>query len=174
MVNSRLCEAARPQFQNSKLSFFKKLRLKMQNQPKTRLQHLSQTLPRFRDPAKIFQDPHFSRNHSIHLELWVRFAHFILFFWNINSQFSSSRLKSSTNWSVCWKIICYSRSKLSDIPYPRLSCLKTILLTVAHAYLLYRHECFTGKYTTCKIHKNYIQDASGLFSIISHVSLSMM
>ena len=39
--------------------------------------------------------------------------------------------------------------------------------------LLYRHECFTGKYTTRKIHKNYIRDPSGLFSIISHVSLSI-
>ena len=39
--------------------------------------------------------------------------------------------------------------------------------------LLYRHECFAGKYTTRKIHKNYIRDPSGLFSIISHVSLSM-
>ena len=37
-------------------------------------------------------------------------------------------------------------------------------------YLLYRHECFTGKYTTRKIHKNYIRDPSGLFSIISHVA----
>ena len=41
-------------------------------------------------------------------------------------------------------------------------------------YLLYRHECFTGKYTTLKIHKNYIRDPSGLFSIISQVSLSMI
>ena len=40
-------------------------------------------------------------------------------------------------------------------------------------YLLYRHECFTGKYTTREIHKNYIWDSSGLFSIISHVSLSV-
>ena len=40
--------------------------------------------------------------------------------------------------------------------------------------LLYRRECLTGKYTTRKIHKNYIRDPSGLFSIISHVSLSMM
>ena len=40
-------------------------------------------------------------------------------------------------------------------------------------FLLYRHECFTGKYTTRKIHKNYIRDPSGLFSIISQVSLSM-
>ena len=39
--------------------------------------------------------------------------------------------------------------------------------------LLYRHECFTGKYTTRKIYKNYTRDPSGLFSIISHVSLSM-
>ena len=36
--------------------------------------------------------------------------------------------------------------------------------------LLYRHECFTGKYTTHKIHKNYIRDPSGVFSMISHVS----
>ena len=40
--------------------------------------------------------------------------------------------------------------------------------------LLYRHECFTGKYTTRKINKNYIPDQSGTFSIISHVSLLMM
>ena len=39
--------------------------------------------------------------------------------------------------------------------------------------LLYRHTCFTRKYTTRKIHKNYIRDPSGLFSVISHVSLSM-
>ena len=36
--------------------------------------------------------------------------------------------------------------------------------------LLYRHECFTGKYTTHKIHKNYIRDPNGVFSMISHVS----
>ena len=41
-------------------------------------------------------------------------------------------------------------------------------------YLLYRHGCFTEKYTTRKIHKNYIRDPSGLFSIISLVSLSMI
>ena len=37
-----------------------------------------------------------------------------------------------------------------------------------YTYLLYRHKCFTGKYTTRKIHKNYIRDTSGWFSIISH------
>ena len=42
-----------------------------------------------------------------------------------------------------------------------------------YIFLLYRHECFTGKYTTRKIHKNYIRDPSGLFFIISLVSLSM-
>ena len=31
---------------------------------KTRLRDLSKTLARFRDPAKIFQDPRFSRCHS--------------------------------------------------------------------------------------------------------------
>ena len=39
--------------------------------------------------------------------------------------------------------------------------------------LLYRQECFTEKYTTRKIQKNYIRDPNRLFSIISHVSLSM-
>ena len=47
-------------------------------------------------------------------------------------------------------------------------------MRVGYEMLLYRHECFTGKYTTRKIHKNYIRDPSGLFSIISHVSLSMI
>ena len=47
------------------------------------------------------------------------------------------------------------------------------ILHVGYHILLYRHACFTGKYTTCKIHKNYIWDPSGLFSIILHVSLLM-
>ena len=34
------------------------------NHAKTRLRDLSKTLPRFRDPAKIFRDPCFSRYHS--------------------------------------------------------------------------------------------------------------
>ena len=45
------------------------------------------------------------------------------------------------------------------------------LMTLYYSLLLYRHECFTGKYTTRKIHKNYIRDPRGLFSIISHVSV---
>ena len=49
-----------------------------------------------------------------------------------------------------------------------------IYLYINYFNLLYRHESFTGKYTTRKIHKNYIQDPSGLLSIISHVSLLMM
>ena len=53
-----------------------------------------------------------------------------------------------------------------------------LLFTFSHRFvfywfLLYRHKCFTGKYTTRKIHKRYIRDPSGLFSIISQVSLSM-
>ena len=44
---------------------------------------------------------------------------------------------------------------------------------LAEIALLYRHECLTGKYITRKIHKNYIRAPSGLFSIISHVSLSI-
>ena len=34
------------------------------NHTKTRLRDLSKTLPRFRDPAKIFRNPRFSRYHS--------------------------------------------------------------------------------------------------------------
>ena len=41
---------------------------------------------------------------------------------------------------------------------------------IKYGFLSYRHECFTGKYTTRRIHKNYIRDPSGLFSIISNVS----
>ena len=48
-----------------------------------------------------------------------------------------------------------------------------ILPSDIYGVLLYRHERFAGKYTTRKIHNNYIRDPSGLFSIISHVSLSM-
>ena len=53
------------------------------------------------------------------------------------------------------------------------SLLTQIQVSCKYCNLLYRHECFTGKYTIRKIHKNYIRDPSGLFSIISHVSLSM-
>ena len=34
------------------------------NHAKTRLRDLPKTFPRFRDPAKIFRDPRFSRYHS--------------------------------------------------------------------------------------------------------------
>ena len=34
------------------------------NHAKTRLRDLSKTLPRFRDPVKIFRDPRFLRYHS--------------------------------------------------------------------------------------------------------------
>ena len=40
------------------------------NHEKTRLRDLSKTLPRFRDPAKIFRDPRFSRYHSAPLILF--------------------------------------------------------------------------------------------------------
>ena len=46
-----------------------------------------------------------------------------------------------------------------------MSSLSHALFTII---LLYRHESFTGKYTTRKIHKNYIRDPSGLFLVISH------
>ena len=42
------------------------------NHEKTRLRDLSKTLPRFRDPAKIFRDPRFSRYHSAPLDWCVK------------------------------------------------------------------------------------------------------
>ena len=50
---------------------------------------------------------------------------------------------------------------------------RAVFTSVTYYILLYRYECFTGKHTTRKIHKNYIRDPSALLSIISHVSLSM-
>ena len=41
-------------------------------------------------------------------------------------------------------------------------------------YLLYRHECFTGKSTTRKIYTNHIRNWSGVFSISSLVRISML
>ena len=37
--------------------------------------------------------------------------------------------------------------------------------------LLYRHECFTGKYTTRKIHKNYIWDLNLTREFINDIIL---
>ena len=61
------------------------------NHAKTRLRDLSKTLPRFRDPAKIFRDPRFSRYHSPPLFCARVFPRFCLF------EDSSKRLKLSKN-----------------------------------------------------------------------------
>ena len=45
---------------------------------------------------------------------------------------------------------------------------------VLKAFLLYRHECFTGKYTTRKIHTKLIRESSSVFSISSLVRISMI
>ena len=45
---------------------------------------------------------------------------------------------------------------------------------VLKAFLLYRHECFTGKYTTRKIHTKLIQESSSVFSISSVVRILMI
>ena len=50
---------------------------------------------------------------------------------------------------------------------------RALIIFFYYNILLYRQECFSGKYTTREINENYIRDPSGLFSIISHVSLSM-
>lgn len=43
------------------------------------------------------------------------------------------------------------------------------LVTLSYLILLY----FTGKYTSRRIYESYIRDLSGLFSLISHVCLSL-
>ena len=43
-------------------------------------------------------------------------------------------------------------------------------MVIFNSNLLYRHECFTGKYATRKIHTN----SSGIFSISSLVRVSMI
>ena len=44
-----------------------------------------------------------------------KFAVLHQFFVCVNSQFPQSRLKSSTTWLISWKMILYSRPKLSDL-----------------------------------------------------------
>ena len=65
MVNSRLCETARAMFQNSRPRLQKNQDSETQNHSKTSLR--DSPCIRFRDPAKVFRDPRFSRNHSIPL-----------------------------------------------------------------------------------------------------------
>ena len=45
---------------------------------------------------------------------------------------------------------------------------------VLKAFLLYTHECFTGKYTTRKIHTKLIRESSSVFFIASLVRISMI
>ena len=71
-------------------------------------------------------------------------------------------------------IVCTQATRLYDCKsYILNSIYKLVTENDFFSCLLYRHECFTRKYATRKIHKNYIRDPSGLFSRISHVSLSM-
>ena len=67
----------------------------------------------------------------------------------------------------------YSLVDVALVTHSNDSIIIIIIIIIIYCFLLYRHKCFTVKYTTRKIHKNYIRDPSGLFSIISHVSLSM-
>ena len=78
-------------------------------------------------------------------------------------------LRRGENWGTRRKTLGTSAFVLANTKADVASHVHCSIICV----LLYRHECFTGKYTTRKIHKNYIRDPSGLFSIILHVSLSM-
>ena len=68
MVKSETRRDAETRVRNPSLRLFgKKFRDSKKvktNHAKTRLRDLSKTLPRFRDPVKIFRDPRFSRYHS--------------------------------------------------------------------------------------------------------------
>ena len=68
-------------------------------------------------------------------------------------------------YNLC-NLIKLEKKTLADV----LSILKDFVRTINYMFLLYRHKRFTGKYTTSKIHS---RDPNGLFSIISHMSLSM-
>ena len=93
---------------------------------------------------------------------------------------SSSALRNDYvqywNWMVLFLVLTICKPK-ALIWQPKIKTITPLTLPEwwirLIIVLLYRHECFTGKYTTHKIHKNYIRDPSGLFSIISHVSLSI-
>ena len=69
-------------------------------------------------------------------------------------------------------VVSIERNVWQDI-FPHNRKDRAVFTSVTYYILLYRYECFNGKYTTRKSHKNYIRNPSGLFSIISHVSLSM-
>ena len=78
MVKSETCWHAEILVRNPSLRLFgkkfqdsKKVKT---NYAKTRLRHLSKTLLRFRDPAKIFRDPRFSRYHLQPLVFKIRFV----------------------------------------------------------------------------------------------------
>ena len=68
MVKSETCRDAKILVRNPSLRLFgEKFRDSKKvetNHEKMRLRDLSKTFPRFRDPAKIFRDSHFSRYHS--------------------------------------------------------------------------------------------------------------
>ena len=69
-------------------------------------------------------------------------------------------------------VVSIERNVWQDI-FPHNRKDRAVFTSVTYYILLYRHECFNGKYTTRKSHKNYIRNPSGLFSIISHVNISM-
>ena len=87
----------------------------------------------------------------------------------LTNNYSISKTPSNAEFVLNY-ITCFS---CSEQKWGCFSFLSSSFLFI-YFFLLYRHECFTGKYTTRKIHKNYIWDPSGLFSIISHVSLSIV
>ena len=65
-----------PRLFGEKFRYSKKVKT---NHEKTRLRDLSKTFPRFRDRAKIFRDPRFSRYHSPPLCLAGRDAQEVLY-----------------------------------------------------------------------------------------------
>ena len=80
-------------------------------------------------------------------------------------------LRQSVDPEAMDKSRVYSLVDVALVTHSNDSIIIIIIIIIIYCFLLYRHKCFTVKYTTRKIHKNYIRDPSGLFSINSHVSL---
>ena len=76
-----------------------------------------------------------------------------------NSRFSKSRLRSSSNRSVSWKMIPYSSLNfLIYIPYPRVNCLKTITLhsgTYCKTRQDKTRQCFIWSLIQSYVHRLY-------------------
>ena len=123
----------------------------MQNHPKRRLWELSQTLPRFWDQAKVFREPHFSKNHPIPLS---------------HTQICSCQIAS---------VIKDLKTKVHRILTLQTLCKYYILILALK--LIFQKPCLVGRYGD-PVHVcgglPSIQDTSRLFDRLGISALSAM